>query len=191
VDEYRLAAERRLRQVTSEAELRVRVPRTAWPSIEAAGRLRNVFEFPEAESRLTAEQKEYRRRWEQTYLGLGDDAPPEARPLYAYLFAPAWGSELGKLDYYGELTLILADEVKARSSVVFAQFAGDETFLTGLPSPLESPRLESAFPLDVFHPAWTPAIHFPECQVAGGIDIARDVVDVIGGPGLASGSGLP
>ena len=56
---------------------------------------------------------------------------------------------------------------------------------------MESPKLESAFPLDVLHPAWTPTIFFPEVQVSGGIEIARDVVDVIGGPGLASGSGLP
>jgi hypothetical protein len=73
---------------------------------------------------------------------------------------------------------VLEDAIKTRCSVVFGAFAGERTFITGTPSPLLAPTLESAFPFDLLHPDYSPAVFPPEVQIVGGVSLA-DVVAVL------------
>lgn len=174
VDEYRAEVERLLRRLTHEAQVRIRVPTEALPAIRREG-LKNTFQL--ARSRITPEQAQYRLEYEREYLGLPDDAPATERPVYAYLHSSSWGAEHAGLGFYGQTILVLDDLIKSRCSVVFGTFVR-ERFVSGTPSPLLAPRLESAFPFDVLNADYDPTAFPPEAQVADGV-AWDDVLDVL------------
>jgi hypothetical protein len=134
-----------LRPILQRGKVTVRVPKPALNKILTDGRFRTQFETGKSGGLLNTD---LRTRVERNLFG--DLTPNQERPIYGYLDAFDTAADHEILDQYGELRVVLKDEVRDRTtwtgedslSRVFDPTAG-EFVPSSVPSPLNDPHQRS------------------------------------------------
>lgn len=108
---YRDVAESELRSAfeqVAEQDIQIAIRTEALAEVLDEGRLKSVFEVPEVKGESYVD---WRRNIETNSIGIPETAPDEVRPIYGAIH------NTENLGGYGEIRLMLNDDVKERSSM--------------------------------------------------------------------------
>lgn len=132
-----------------DTEARVRINELSLKKVLDDGRFKTQFEVPVSGGGYNPD---IRRKFEREFFGLSDDLPDEDRPIYGYLSKADKGpSDYRSLDQYGDIDVVLKDDVRERTTMTIGDSMADNerALLRGnddvstVPTPLNDPDLDS------------------------------------------------
>lgn len=165
-----------------KSHIMIRIDHSILDKIVKEGRLKTQFETKTSKGILDTER---RAQVEFNLFGIKSNASPSERPIYGFMREESYGNYAVK--QYGNIVFVLKDEVKDRATITMGDSLG-ETFV-----PTPAKKIQKEF-LNYDHIAQLKGIrdikgvvddtskiisHYIEAQVHGGVEIARDVEEVV------------
>jgi len=171
-----------LRNVVEGKPIAVRInDEAALQNLLADGRFRTSYEKGVTRAKGMSAASGAREQAEEAIWGYATDLDPKLRPIYGYIspngITPAAEGEL--LSYYGRIQIVLKDEVRARTSVSFADSLDQFDLIR--PTPMSDISWESAgatLDLDRYKSAQFLDHSYIEAQVHGGV-LTSDIAEVV------------
>lgn len=137
-DELQPALEEALAEFAAKAEVGIVMSRANASKVANGGRYEA---FTERRDSSTHADMNIRREVESDYFGIGMDTPDSERPVYGFLSTD--GTHPRGAEAYGDYTVWLKPDVKARTTFTFGDTGGGTQ---SIPSRVSKPGLESVLP---------------------------------------------
>lgn len=180
IEEVKTLITKWLREGIEDKPVKIRVDSEIVEELIKDGRFKTQFETKTSKG---AFMPHIRKEFEKEVFGIPKDATYEERPIYGYITE----GKAGWANQYGDAVFILKERIKNRTSVTFGDSldinAAGEINSTA-PTPLTNANYLSVEPHNFLNYVWwgeslENAYPYTEAQIFGGVDIKRDVKEVI------------
>lgn len=173
--------EEAIARTTAESRVQIRIRPGALAQVLDDGRFKSQFETNTSGGAL---DQNLRARAEEKMFGYERELDPASRPIYGYL---SGANELS-VNGYGEIRVVLRDDVRARTTFVLDDSLGPGAFGETIPAPVEAPNSlamnwggyrQFSVDLDLRQARLNDISGiYPEAQIHGGVAVT-DIEEVV------------